>query len=368
MEAPLFAAHLGTGAWKANRYQLEFCPICFTKNTLTFSPDGNWWCDGCHANNLPISEFAERLSKTDDVGRQLAEQIRFEKPEDGLIVVSEYKKKMSSVRIGTGFKKLDGLLSGLGDSGLTVLTGKRGQGKSTYAGQLALNAIHGGHTVCFYSGELSASMFQTWIFSQASGEKHMIPMIDQFGNDHWAVDEYVEQRIRTWLGKNLLLYDNSIAKHSERNAILERFRLARRVYGCDLFFVDNLMTAKYAIDSERDFWRAQSNFAGELKDFAQENACHVILVAHPKKGEEKDINDSVSGSSDITNRADNVIQVRKVAEEEIEKVGADAVITVSKNRDYGREGGIKYNFNIPSRRFIELDTKNIEEYGWIDFC
>ncbi|NCD10360.1 MAG: hypothetical protein EOL98_13270 [Negativicutes bacterium] len=368
MEAPLFAAHLSLGTWKANKYEVDYCPICRSKNTLRFSADGHWWCSGCKADNLTITEFKERLSATDDIGRQLAEQIKFEKPSDGLIVVSEYKKKHSNMRIGTGFKKLDGLLSGLGDSGLTVLTGKRGQGKSTFAGQLALNAIQGGHTVCFYSGELSVSMFQNWIFSQASGEKHLIMMQDQFGNDHWVVDEYIEQRVRTWLGKNLLLYDNSIAKHSERNAILERFKMARRVYGCDLFFVDNLMTAKYAIDVERDFWRAQSNFAGELKDFAQENACHVILVAHPKKGDVGDINDSVSGSGDITNRADNVIQVKKVSEEEYGQIGSDAVITVSKNRDYGREGKIKYNFNSPSRRFIELDTHNIEEYGWIDLC
>jgi len=63
-------------------------------------------------------------------GAQLAEQINLEKDPDGLIVVSEYRREIKPTRIGTGFKKLDMMLGGLGDSGLTVLTGKRGEGKA----------------------------------------------------------------------------------------------------------------------------------------------------------------------------------------------------------------------------------------------
>lgn len=237
---------------------------------------------------------------------------------------------------------------------------------STLAGQLALNAIQNGHKVCFYSGELSAHMFQNWVFSQASGDNHMIKIQDQFGNDFWIVEPIIESRIRSWLGKDLILYDNKVNKHSERNSILERFKIAREKYGCTLFFVDNMMTAKFSIDKERDYWRAQSNFAGELVDFAQENSSHVILVAHPKKGDSGDINDDVSGSSDITNRASNVIQVKRTTEKERIETNADAFITISKNRDYGRTGKIRMKFHPASRRLMDMDNENFEDYSWVD--
>ena len=285
---------------------------------------------------------------------------------DGLIVLSDYFYEKQHGRIGTGFKSLDFILGGLGEASLTVLTGKRGSGKSTLAGQLALNAIQNGHKVCFYSGELSAHMFQNWVFSQASGDTNMIKIQDQFGNDFWIVEPIIESRIRSWLGKNLILYDNKVNKHSERNSILERFKIAKEKYGCTLFFVDNMMTAKFSIDKERDYWRAQSNFAGELVDFAQENSSHVILVAHPKKGDSGDINDDVSGSSDITNRASNVIQVKRTTDQEQIETNADAFITISKNRDYGRIGKIRMKFHPASRRLMDMDNENFEDYNWVD--
>ena len=73
--------------------------------------------------------------------------------------------------------------------------------------------------------------------------------------------------LKEWLGLKMILYDNTIVKSSERNTILERFAKAHDYYGCELFFVDNLMTARYAIDSDRDYYRAQSNFVGQLVDF-----------------------------------------------------------------------------------------------------
>lgn len=368
MEAPLFASHLGYGRWIGIQYALELCPICQSFDSLIFEPDGTSSCSGCETKNEPIASFKQRLMQSSITGAQLAEQINLEKDPDGLIVVSEYRREIKPTRIGTGFKKLDMMLGGLGDSGLTVLTGKRGEGKSTWSSNMVLNAIQDGHNVCFYSGELSASTFQAWMFAQAAGDNNMDAIEDNFGNEDFVVNEYAEARIRAWLKKKLILYDNSLSKHSERNAILERFKQARRVYGCDLFVVDNLMTAKYTVEDERNYWRAQSNFAGELKDFAQENLCHVILVAHPKKGDSGDINDDVSGSSDITNRADNVIQVKKLDEKGKIEYGADSLITVSKNRDYGRVGKIRYNFCPASRRFVEVDSSNITKYGWEDLC
>lgn len=305
---------------------------------------------------LPVSDKA--VEKTEE--------------DDGLIVLSEYRYEKRNGRIGTGFASLDYLLGGLSSSALSVVTGKRGEGKSTLVSQLCLNVIQNGSKVCAYSGELSAAMFQSWIYAQASGHQHMEKMQDQFGNDIWTINDYVQSRIEAWLGKSFLLYDNSKIKREERNTIIDRFKIAREKYDANFFVVDNLMTARYGIDVDRDFYRAQSNFATALLSFAREYDAHVILVAHPRKSSalrgEEDINDEVSGSGDITNLASNVIQVKRATEKDKEKDGADSYITIAKNRDFGRTGKIRLTFNEASRRLVDMDHPSISDYGWVDLC
>jgi twinkle protein len=211
-------------------------------------------------------------------------------------------------------------------------------------------------------------MFQSWIFAQAAGTNFMEPMVDPFGNERMVVQQYAEQRIRSWLGDSLSLYDNTKSKANERNSIITRFAKARQVYGSDFFVVDNLMTARYDTDKDRDALRAQVRFAGDLLDFAREQNIHMVIVAHPRKGEDEDINDGVSGLSDITNMATNVIQVKKTTEKERAVHDCDSLITIAKNRVYGDTGAIRFNFDKPSRRLTPVNGSYIKQYGWENLC
>lgn len=354
---------LGKGTWVNNKFVLETCPICLGEDTFRWSGSGIWECVECK-NRGDIDDLKRLV--TDPLILHALNNIDKPAPPDGLILVSEHRKKKNTKVVASGFNKLDRKTGGFNQGSLTVITGKRGEGKSTYAGQIALNAVNQGHPVCFYSGELNADMFQEWIVSQAAGHNFMNEYEDQFGAIRYQVDAYAEPRIREWLGQNLILYDNSVVKSSERNTILERFATAHDYYGCKLFFVDNLMTAKYAIDSDRDYYRAQSNFVGDLVDFALQNNVHVILVAHPRKSDSGDVNDDVGGSSDITNRATFVLKVARANDKERAEMNCDSVVTVAKNRIYGDLGKIAFNFDVPSRRFVCPDM--ITQYGWEDLC
>ena len=67
--------------------------------------------------------------------------------------------------------------------------------------------------------------------------------------------------------------------------------------------------ADFCRSREGDYFRAQSNFAGRLVQFAKTRGVHVHLVAHPRKSDKtrKHLSsDDVGGSGDLTNRADNV--------------------------------------------------------------
>lgn len=355
---------VGKGVWVNNKFVAEMCPICSGEDTFRLlGGSGLWECVECK-NQGDIDDL-KRLAKDPFVVSALRNVDKPAAP-DGLIVVSSYKQPKNLRVIGTGFNKIDKMLGGLPEGALTVMTGKRGDGKSTFAGQLALNAVNDNHSVCFYSGELNAYMFQQWVLSQAAGANFMNNYVDRFGATRYQVDSYAEPRIKEWLGEKLIIYDNSVVKSSERNTIIERFTKAREYYGCDLFFVDNLMTARYPIDNDRDYYRAQSNFVGDLVDFALQNKSHVVLVAHPRKGNSGDINDDVAGIADVTNRATNVLKVSRATDKEKAEMQCDSIVSVAKNRSYGELGKVPFGFDVASRRFTHPDM--VSHYGWEDLC
>lgn len=363
MDAPEFLKELGTGQWIGTVYKLDLCPVCSGKQTFGATGNGMWGCAKCHKGGKDVAQLRNFLS-SDVVLKSIASRIKdVQKPEE-LIIVSQYNSPYIGKSIGSGFGELDQLIGGFTEGAMTILTGKRGEGKSTWLGQMSLNAISLNHNICFYSGELNAGRFQNWLFMQAAGSKNLQCYTDPFGKDRWAVTKEAEDKIRTWIKDKMVLYDNTKSKASERKTILSAFEKARYYYGSDLFIVDNLMTARYDIDNEKDSNRAQANFASQVMDFARTNNVHAILVAHPRKGESDDINESVAGLGEITNLATNVIQIKKANEKEQKENQCDSILTVSKNREYGEVGSMFFNFDRKSKRFIPLDGTTISNYGW----
>jgi len=353
----------GEGGWIGNDYVVKDCPLCNEHYSFHFiGLTGIWQCVSCNKSG----KYAElqTILKEDIMWDDKFAELEQPSAPDGLIQLGKYIAPKAGHSVATGFTELDTRLSGLTECALTIVSGRRGDGKSSWCGQLALNLINGGGKVCFYSGELSAATFQSWIVKQAAGSKYLTHYVDAFGADRYHVEPFIEGRIKSWLIDKFILYDNSVNKSSERNSILERFMMAKRYYNCNYFFVDNLMTAKYTKDVDRDYFRQQSNFAGELTDFAMQEHVHVILVAHPKKGESGDFNDDVAGLSDITNRASNVFYIQRLSDADVAKLGYDSLLNISKNRDHGALAKIGFEFKKDSKRFIPIDGRAIEEYSW----
>lgn len=181
---------------------------------------------------------------------------------------------------------------------MTVFTGKRGEGKSTFNGQLLLNAIEQGYNVCAYSGELSGYKFLEWVMMQATESKYISVRADpRSGKTYAVVPHEIQQRIKQWIDGRFYLFDNAyIDDATQQDAILKVFTVCARRYGCKVFLVDNLMIALTSADEEN---KAQARFAAALKAFAVKYKVAVILVAHPRKTKQGEsiTNDDVSGSS-----------------------------------------------------------------------
>lgn len=289
-----------------------------------------------------------------------------ERNASGLLDIADVERTDPSAipTVLSGIGALDRSIGGFAAGELSVWTGKRGSGKSTLLGQMMLDAIDQGQNVCAYSGELSAWRFKQWTALQAAGPGHVEMATDRYtGKSFYRVREDSMTRIDNWWRQKFFLYDNKIAAASDENSILAVFEYAVRRYGCSVFLVDNLMTARFSTSADRDFFRAQSNFTGRLVEFAKKFEVHVHLVAHPRKSQGALEADDVSGSGDITNRADNVFSLDRLDEKDAQMKGYTAALKVLKNRSFGETPHIGLCYDPSTRRYRKPGEEE-KHYAW----
>lgn len=266
------------------------------------------------------------------------------------------------IAIKTGFKALDEATGGSILGELSVWTGKRGEGKSTLMSQIMIEAIEQNFKICVYSGELKAESLQYWVNLQLAGYRNIIKKYSmQKGKDIFCISDDIRRRLAEWYRGKFFLYDNRItASKSEESSIFKVFEHAVKKYDCKLFFVDNLMTAKYDSGSESDFYLKQINFVRDLVEFASNYNVHVHLVAHPKKTKGTLDNDDISGRAEITNLAHNVFSVERMPEGEQFNVA----VNILKNRWEGARETVGLLYCPVSRRLYMPSVGSLKEYSW----
>lgn len=290
-----------------------------------------------------------------------------ELPAPGLLNLAQVdcSRRESRPRVVSGFPELDAAIGGFAPGELSVWTGKRGEGKSTLLGQLLLEAVNQNHTVCAYSGELPKEQFKLGLLQQAAGPLHVRAREEpRSGRVFYHVDPGAAQAINGWWDKRIFLTDIQGRDAHDEGNILKLFEYAWRRYGCGVFLADNIMTASLRDEASLGFWRAQSSFTGRLSAFAKAKGVHVHLVAHPRKTQGRLEADDVGGSSDITNRADNVFKVERVPEEKAEEVGFSCGLTVLKNREFGAQRQVRLEFNQAARRYYRPGGSPSKRYSW----
>lgn len=274
-------------------------------------------------------------------------------------------------KIQTGITELDRVIRGMAMGQLVILTGKRGEGKSTFMSQLICEALEQKRTVFVYSGELADFHFKRWLDYQLAGENHIEEQENRFGDINYALTAKTVNQITEWYRNRAYIYDNNyIVDGSEFETLPDTIEKVILQYNAQLICIDNLMTAMERVTDQSNLYLAQSNFVGRLKAIATKYAVVILLVAHPKKGGVNDVqddNDLVAGSSDITNKADIVLKYSRLAEEEAD--GANSLIKVTKNRIMGtlrvrNDNAIRVRYIEKSKRIVDAGRTTIKAYGW----
>ena len=256
-------------------------------------------------------------------------------------------------RIYTRIPALDQAIGGFSAGGLTIISGRRGEGKSTVSGTFLLNAVQQDYKVAAFSGELPAHMFLEWIMLQACENKYIEWREDERnGKRYAAVPMEIQERIRNWLREKFFLFDNSFVEEGSMiDSVIKRFSMCARRYGCKIFLVDNLMCLTGGVEEE---FRMQTKITSALKQFAMKYNAHVILVAHPRKSKPDQAfnSEDVAGSANITNLADIVMSIEKPN------------IRVTKNREFGDTPFIECGFDPANRRIFQANIGDRIMYGW----
>lgn len=284
-------------------------------------------------------------------------------PVRGLINIADVRRTdIDNVRkTRSGLKAFDSETGGFFEGDLTVWTGKRGSGKSTFLNQVMLQAIDDGTNVCVYSGEIPADRFKNQIMLCAAGYHHVEERTDSVtGRVYYIPKRETEPYINDWMSGKLWLYDNKIIENDERKSIIERFTAAYKQYDCRVFIVDNLMTVN-CNSRASEVMQIQADFVIQLRKFAEIHNSHVHVVVHPRKTNDIADADDVGGMGTITNIACNVFSVKRRGDEG--QTADGVVIKCLKNRAFGVTSELEVVYDNRSRRFGEAYAAPAR-YGW----
>lgn len=274
--------------------------------------------------------------------------------------------------IPTGYYELDKKVIGLFAGELTVLSGLNASGKTSWLNCLALNVIQKGFKVGIWSGEMQDWRFQGWLNQMAAG-KNYVRKKEGFENFYYAPHNICDQ-ISEWVDGKLFLYNNSYGSKWEQlfNDIKELVEKEK----VQMIILDNL--AALCIDGyDSGTYANQTKFILDVKDYAKQKNIHVILVAHPRKQNDFLRKESISGTADLTNIADNVFLIHRVGNDFEKRAGeffgADKIVhymqysnvlEVAKNRQMGVvDHLVGMYYEVESRRLKNSVAEHIV-YGW----
>lgn len=270
-------------------------------------------------------------------------------------------------RVFTGIREIDRVIGGIYFGQVILLTGKRGEGKSTFMSQLIAEALDQGYKTFAYSGELMDFHFKRWLDFQLAGSNNVVVNLNEFGDETYLLTDSIVKKISDWYRGKAYIYDNNaIDDNDEFESLLETVEKAICRYGIRFVCIDNLMTA-LDVGMQDDIYRAQSKFVKSLKGLARKYNIAVVLVAHPKKTQSGTVtdNDDVSGTGDITNAVDITMSYSRPKDPQ--KDGCDGKLSVMKNRLTGKlamgDKSIKLFYSQSTKR-ITSDSSGMKAYGW----
>lgn len=272
--------------------------------------------------------------------------------------------------IRTGIDMIDYAINGIQSRTVSLVTGRSNAGKTTYVTQIMSNAINQGFKCYLVAGEGEKKKLINKFYTTLIGHDKNYYDEKLFGLK--LIKEPKQQvlkAIQKWHEGKLKLYVKSLSKYKTENELFQMLEYKVRTEKYDLVILDNLMSL-LTVSRSQDKNEAQGQFIEKCHHLAKSTNCAIIVVLHPNKtyqqGQEMDF-EQISGTSDIPNKADTILNVIRLKQPEGH---VTSKIQVAKNRDWSELPTVDCFFDTSTMTYCEIKDGEIKRnnfIGWRNF-
>lgn len=280
--------------------------------------------------------------------------------------------------IDTGLETIDDAMNSIQSKYVTLITGRSNAGKSTFVNQVISSAINQNFKVFLALGEGNKDKIINKFYTSLVGANSEYYDEVSFGRKKIKEPkERVLKAIQKWHNNKLRLWVKSMSKMKTHVEMFEMLEYKVKTEKYDLIVLDNQMSL-LTVEKASDKLEKQAEFVQMCHELAEATNCAVVLILHPnktyKKGEEMDF-EQISGTSDIANKADMILNVIRVPDEDLDKnkpksVQVTSKIQLAKNRDDSQLPTVDCVFDSRTYTFAEVkngEIKPIKRQGWVNY-
>lgn len=352
-----FCFHHSCQQYSFRDFRLHFDPSAYDKKTYSeYVHKRNYYGMYHRPEFQPQAETEEKGPKWKKLGSVKKAQIS----------IDDY--------VVSGFPAMDSAMVGFRRGHLSLWSGLRGSAKSTILNMCILNAANRGYKTALWTAELDDSEVKNWLYLQASGKAFNKP--SKFNSFYFTPNPIVE-RIDPWIDQYVSLYEQA---YGDNYLQLENdIRELHAKDPHDVYIADNLMCMDLS-DLDGDKYDKQKEMVKRLVRLAKELKVCIHLVAHPNKSLGFLRPNSISGSGNIPDLAQNIFICHRV-NTDFERAASEFlpkdtlndilsstctnVIEICKCRDKGAAVGtfVKLWFEIESNR-LKSDPYEVINYNW----
>lgn len=260
--------------------------------------------------------------------------------------------------IPTGLPSIDYGLNDLAPGCVTLIAGRANGGKSTLVNQIVANAIQKDNKVLLISGEDDKRILLNKIYKAVIGRDKQLYDLVKINKRFYTIPKpEVKDILKEWHKDKLHFFMKGESGLKTTDQLFQLVGRKVRMEHYNLLVIDNLMSV-LSVATAAEKYELQADFIQRCCDLVKLYHCHIIVVLHPnktfRKGDQMDF-EQISGSSDISNKADNIITVIREYDEEKKSRGVNGYVEVLKNRYFHDLPKVSLHYDEATGLLFEFD-------------
>lgn len=260
--------------------------------------------------------------------------------------------------ISTGLPSIDTAINDLAPGCVTLVAGRSNSGKSTFINQVVANAIQGLNKVFLISGEDDKRILVNRVYQAVIGrDPNLYDYVRINKRGFKTPKESVLKKLKEWHRDKFHLFMKGEGNLKSTDQLFDLISRKIKQDRYNLLVIDNLMSV-LSVKTASEKYEAQADFVQRCCDMAKLYHCHIIIVLHPnktfRKGDSLDF-EQISGSSDISNKADCILSIIREYDEEKKMAGVDGYCEILKNRYFPDLKKIPLHYDTETGLLLELD-------------